>query len=172
MAAVSTALAIGFFVALAIEISILRPFRISCCERFRPVQMIDRRRDDILGLPPAQGLYLPEYEHDACGVGFVCHIKGKASNSIVDNALTMLERMNHRGACGCEPDSGDGAGILVSLPDKFLRREMNKKGITLPKFGQYGVAQVFLPKDTVSRNECIRMIQDVVDGYEMKILGW
>src|SRR6185369_861761 len=134
--------------------------------------MGDRRRNNFDGLPPAQGLYLPEYEHDACGVGFICHIKGKASNSIVDNALTMLERMNHRGACGCEPDSGDGAGILVSLPDKFLRREMNKKGITLPKFGQYGVAQVFLPKDTISRNACIRMIQDVVDGYEMKILGW
>ena len=130
------------------------------------------RRPSIIGLPPAQGLYLPEYEHDACGVGFICHIKGKASNSIVDNALTMLERMNHRGACGCEPDSGDGAGIMVRLPDKFLRREMAKKGITLPKFGEYAVGTVFLPKDMVSRNACIQMIEDVVEGYEMKILGW
>ena len=113
--------------------------------------MADRRRNPI-GYPPAQGLYLPEYEHDACGVGFICHIKGKASNKIVDNALTMLERMNHRGACGCEPDSGDGAGILVGLPDKFFRREMKKQGVALPKFGQYGVAQVFLPKDMVSRS--------------------
>ena len=124
------------------------------------------------GLPSAQGLYHPDFEHDACGVGFICHIKGKSSNSIVNNALTMLERMNHRGACGCEPDSGDGAGILVSLPDKFLRREMKKKGITLPPQGQYGVGQVFLPKDMVSRNSCIQMIEDVVEGYEMKILGW
>src|SRR5687768_12738775 len=124
------------------------------------------------GLPAAQGLYLPEYEHDACGVGFICHIKGKPSNKLVGDALTMLERMNHRGACGCEPDSGDGAGILVGLPDKFFRREMKKQGVTLPKQGQYGVAQIFLPKDMVSRNTCIQMIEEVVEAYEMKVLGW
>src|SRR3954449_2681628 len=100
----------------------------------------------IIGYPPPQGLYDPRFEHDACGVGFVCHMKGNASNSIVDNALEMLERMNHRGACGCEPDSGDGAGIMVKLPDKFLRREMGKKGVALPKAGHYGVAQIFFPK--------------------------
>ena len=127
---------------------------------------------DILGYPRAQGLYLPEYEHDACGVGFICHMKGKASNSIVDNALTMLERMNHRGGCGCEPDSGDGAGVLVKLPDKFLRREMKKQGVALPPAGQYGVAQVFLPKDMVSRSTCVSIIEDVVEAYGMKILGW
>ena len=70
-----------------------------------------------IGLPAAQGLYDPQFEHDACGVGFVCHIKGKASHAIVADALTMLENMNHRGACGCETDSGDGAGILVRMPD-------------------------------------------------------
>src|SRR5678816_1624925 len=99
----------------------------------------------LIGLPKPQGLYLPEFERDACGVGFVCHIKGKASHKIVDSALEMLERMNHRGACGCEPDSGDGAGIMVKLPDKLLRREMGKKGITLPAFGQYAVGTIFLP---------------------------
>src|SRR5882757_5779985 len=132
--------------------------------------MADRR--DIIGHHKAQGLYLPEYEHDACGVGFICHIKGKASNKIVADALTMLERMNHRGGCGCDPDSGDGAGILVKLPDKFLRREMKKQGVTLPREGQYGVAQIFLPKDVVSRNICIDIIEDIVASYEMKILGW
>jgi glutamate synthase domain-containing protein 2/glutamate synthase domain-containing protein 1/glutamate synthase domain-containing protein 3 len=130
------------------------------------------RRLNLIGYPRAQGLYLPEYEHDACGVGFICHIKGKASKKIVDNALTMLERMNHRGACGCEPDSGDGAGILVGLPDKFLRREMKKQGVSLPKQGQYGVAQVFLPKDMVSRSTCIGIFEDVVEQYGMKMLGW
>ena len=96
--------------------------------------MNDRRKESSLnGLPPAQGLYLPEYEHDACGVGFICHIKGKSSNKTVSDALMMLERMNHRGGCGCDPNSGDGAGILTKLPDKFLRREMKKQGITLPR---------------------------------------
>src|SRR3954451_12580218 len=126
------------------------------------------RRPTTIGLPPAQGLYLPEYEHDACGVGFVCNIKGKSSHKLVDDALTMLERMNHRGACGCEPDSGDGAGILVKLPDKFLRREMKKQGVALPKAGQYGVAQIFLPKDMVSRSACEQVIEDIVNAYEMK----
>src|SRR5688572_11417873 len=135
--------------------------------------MSDRQTpSSVLGLPRAQGLYLPEYEHDACGVGFICHIKGKASNKIVADALTMLERMNHRGACGCEPDSGDGAGILVALPDKFFRREMKKQGVALPKQGQYGVAQIFLPKDMVSRSTAVGIIEDVVEQYGMKILGW
>src|SRR5687767_399653 len=96
--------------------------------------------DDVNGLPPARGLYNPAYEHDSCGVGFVCHIKGKASNKIVSDALLMLVNMNHRGACGCEPDSGDGAGIMVRMPDAFMRRKAKELGFTLPKAGHYGVA--------------------------------
>src|SRR5687767_15852522 len=91
------------------------------------------------GLPSPQGLYHPDYEHDACGVGFICHIKGKASHSIVTDALEMLERMNHRGGCGCETDSGDGAGLLVKMPDAFLREKCAQIGITLPKPGQYAM---------------------------------
>ena len=87
------------------------------------------------GLPPAQGLYDPRYEHDSCGVGFLCHIKGKPSHKIVDDALLMLENMTHRGACGCESNSGDGAGILVRTPDKFLRRKCKELGINLPPLG-------------------------------------
>ena len=84
------------------------------------------------------GLYDPQFEHDACGVGFLCHIKGQASNRIVLQALEMLENMNHRGACGCEENSGDGAGILVRLPDAFFRRKCAAQGITLPRWATTG----------------------------------
>ena len=85
--------------------------------------------------PPAQGLYDPSHEHDACGVGFICQMKGIPSHQLVSDALQMLENMNHRGACGCEENSGDGAGILVKMPDRFFRKEARKLGITLPKAG-------------------------------------
>jgi glutamate synthase domain-containing protein 2/glutamate synthase domain-containing protein 1/glutamate synthase domain-containing protein 3 len=124
------------------------------------------------GYPPAQGLYNPQHEHDACGVGFICHIKGNASNRIVLQALEMLENMNHRGACGCEPDSGDGAGIMVRLPDAFLRRKCADLGLALPPLNQYGVANVFLPQDMVQRNECQRILEKVVADNGMVTLGW
>src|SRR5678810_533807 len=93
-----------------------------------------RSREDVQmrGLPSRQGLYDPRFEHDACGVGFICHIKGKASHATASDALQMLENMNHRGACGCETNSGDGAGILVRMPDGFLREKCSKIGIGLP----------------------------------------
>jgi glutamate synthase domain-containing protein 2/glutamate synthase domain-containing protein 1/glutamate synthase domain-containing protein 3 len=124
------------------------------------------------GYPPAQGLYDPQFEHDACGVGFLCHIKGKASNRIVLQALEMLENMNHRGACGCEPNSGDGAGILVHIPDGFFRRKCAELGFILPSLNQYGVANVFLPQDDSQRAECQRMLEKVVSDYGMVTLGW
>jgi glutamate synthase domain-containing protein 2/glutamate synthase domain-containing protein 1/glutamate synthase domain-containing protein 3 len=122
--------------------------------------------------PPAQGLYLPEFERDACGVGFICHIKGQASNRIVLQALEMLENMAHRGACGCEPNSGDGAGILVRIPDAFLRRKAMYLGFSLPPLGHYGVGNIFLPQDMVQRHECERMLERVVSDYGMVTLGW
>jgi glutamate synthase domain-containing protein 2/glutamate synthase domain-containing protein 1 len=124
------------------------------------------------GYPKPQGLYDPTFEHDACGVGFICHIKGKASHKIVASALEMLERMNHRGACGCEPDSGDGAGILVRLPEPYLRKQMKKQGVALPPAGQFGVATVFLPKDMVNRSYCEDIIGRTVRDYGMTVLGW
>src|SRR5271155_1454151 len=105
----------------------------------------------MLRPPPAQGLYDPQFEHDSCGVGFICHMKGKASNKIVQDALLMLENMSHRGACGCEPDSGDGAGILVKMPHEFFTRKARELGIRLPKPGNYAVGMIFLPKDLVLR---------------------
>ncbi len=124
------------------------------------------------GLPPPQGLYHPEFEHDACGVGFICHIKGIASHQVVSDALQMLENMNHRGACGCEEDSGDGAGILVKTPDSFFRRECKKLNITLPPVGQYGVGMIFLPQDSVQRHLCERVLERVARDNGMKVLGW
>ncbi len=124
------------------------------------------------GEPPAQGLYDPALEHDSCGVGFIVHIKGQKSHQIVEDAMTMLENMNHRGACGCEANTGDGAGILVQTPDKFLRREMAKAGIKLPPAGQYGVAGVFLPREEAERTECMKGFEEVVRAEGQTVLGW
>ncbi|HEY0008239.1 MAG TPA: hypothetical protein VGB55_05920, partial [Tepidisphaeraceae bacterium] len=124
------------------------------------------------GLPPAQGLYDPQFEKDACGVGFVAHIKGKASHKLVTQGLEILENMEHRGAVGAEPDSGDGAGILLGTPDKFFRRECAKLGFKLPKAGEYAVGMCFLPKDLVARRICEEKIEELTEEYGMKILGW
>ena len=125
------------------------------------------------GFPRPQGLYDPAFEHDACGVGFICHMKGKASNKIIDDALQMLENMNHRGGCGCEPDSGDGAGILVKMPHAFFQKEAQKLGFRLPKPGEYGVGMIFLPRDDmVARHECERNLEQIIRQFGMKVLGW
>jgi glutamate synthase (NADPH/NADH) large chain len=124
------------------------------------------------GLPAAQGLYDPRFEKDACGVGFICHIKGQASHQVVSDALLMLENMDHRGACGCEENSGDGAGILVRTPDAFFRRECRKLNITLPAPGQYGVGMIFLPQDMVQRDLCQRIVERVAVKNGMTVLGW
>ena len=109
---------------------------------------------DQFGLPPAQGLYNPENEHDACGVGFVAHIKGKKSHSIVEQGLTVLRNLTHRGAVGYDPKLSDGSGCLIQIPDRFLREEMAKQRVKLPHAGQYGVGMMFLPRDPASRIAC------------------
>ncbi len=122
--------------------------------------------------PPAQGLYDPSFEHDACGVGFICQMKGLASHQLVSDALQMLENMNHRGACGCEENSGDGAGILVKMPDKFFRKAAKKLGFRLPKLGEYAVGTIFLPKERAPRLQCEQTLEKVIRDYDMKVLGW
>jgi glutamate synthase domain-containing protein 2/glutamate synthase domain-containing protein 1/glutamate synthase domain-containing protein 3 len=124
------------------------------------------------GMPKAQGLYHPSFEHDACGVGFICHMKGTPSHQVVTDALQMLENMNHRGACGCEEDSGDGAGILVKTPDLFFRAECKNLGINLPAPGQYGVGMLFLPQDMVERYKCEQIMESTAKAYGIKVLGW
>src|ERR1700675_410875 len=95
--------------------------------------------------PGPQGLYDPQYEHDSCGVGFVVDLKNRKSHDIVQKALQILINLEHRGACGCETNTGDGAGILVQIPDRFLRKTTTALGITLPPAGRYGAGCVFLP---------------------------
>jgi glutamate synthase domain-containing protein 1 len=125
------------------------------------------------GKPAKQGLYDPVNEKDACGVGFVAHIKGKASHRIVEDALTMLENMDHRGACGCETNTGDGAGILIALPDAFLRKAAKRDaGLTLPPAGKYGTGVVFLPQDAEQAAHCQKTIERIVVEQGQVVIGW
>ncbi len=107
------------------------------------------------GMPFAQGLYDPRNEHDACGVGFIAHMKGQKSHQIVKDGLFILENLTHRGAVGADPLMGDGAGILVQIPDRFFREEMAKQGVTLPKAGEYAVGHIFM-RATRSRSSTSR----------------
>ena len=134
--------------------------------------MTDSIPRNVSGEPLAQGLYDPAFEHDSCGVGFVVHIKGRKSHQIVKDALTMLDNMEHRGACGCETNTGDGAGILVQVPDKFFRKVLAKSGFTLPPVGQYGVASIFLPRDPQERAICEKTLEQVVKAEGQTVLGW
>ncbi|QMU27794.1 glutamate synthase large subunit [Adhaeribacter radiodurans] len=118
------------------------------------------------------GLYDPEFEHDSCGIGFVAHLKGRKSHDIVEEALHMLARMEHRGACGCEKNTGDGAGILIQIPHEFFVDECVKLGIKLPPFGQYGVGLVFFPKDERLREECRAIINRNIERLGMQLLGY
>src|SRR5690348_15025620 len=101
--------------------------------------------------PPAQGLYDPRSERDACGIGFVAHLKGERSHDIIRKGLALLENLSHRGAAGCDPCTGDGAGLLLQIPHAFLRRACATLGITLPAAGRYGVGMLFLPTDADDR---------------------
>jgi len=118
------------------------------------------------------GLYSPEHEHDACGVGFVAHIKGGKSHDIVCNALKILENLDHRGAVGADKLMGDGAGILIQLPDALYREEMAAQGVTLPPPGEYGVGMIFLPKEHASRRACEQELERAVAVEGQVVLGW
>ncbi len=118
------------------------------------------------------GLYHPAFEKDSCGVGFIANIKGRKSHQIVTDALTMLERMEHRGACGCEPNTGDGAGILIQVPHEFFSSECHKLGFKLPTFGSYGVGLVFFPRDAKVREECRTVLNRQIKKMKMTLLGY
>jgi len=139
---------------------------------FHPSKASFAPAEPVGGLPKAQGLYNPANEHDACGVGFVAHIKGHKSHAIIEQGLKILENLDHRGAVGADKLMGDGAGILIQIPDAFYRQDLAKQGITLPAPGEYGVAMVFLPKEIASRLACEQELERSVRAEGQVVLGW
>ncbi len=123
--------------------------------------------------PPAkQGLYDPRFEHEACGVGFVVNIKGRKSHAIIQQALQVLLNLDHRGACGCEANTGDGAGILIQPPHEFLKLVAREARVTLPAPGEYGAGLLFLPRDRAQRAECEKIFAGIVGEEGQRLLGW
>jgi glutamate synthase (ferredoxin) len=132
----------------------------------------DWRAQTQISAPPKQGLYDPQFEHDACGLGFVVDIKGRKSHKLVSDALQILANLDHRGAVGCEPNTGDGAGILIQVPHDFFVAEAAKLGFKLPAFGQYGVGQLFLPKNSGEREAIKKELAKIISDEGQTVLGW
>ena len=130
------------------------------------------RPKTINGLPPAQGMYDPANEHDACGIGFVASVRGHKSHDIIRKGIQVLINLTHRGACGCDPETGDGAGVLIQIPHVFFARECSKLGITLPEPGQYGVGMTFLPVEKHQRLQCEGILERIVREEGLSVLGW
>ena len=120
----------------------------------------------------SRSLYVPSTEHDACGTGFVADIAGRRSREIVDDGLELLRRLSHRGATGADPDTGDGAGILIQLPERFLRAEAERLGLPLKPGRRFAIGQVFLPQDPASRAACEQIVEDVIAEEGQRVLGW
>jgi len=125
-----------------------------------------------LYLPKPQGLYHPKNEKENCGVGFIANIKSKASYKITEDALEMLSRMGHRGACGCEANTGDGAGILTNIPHEFFSQEIQSLFGVSVEAGRYGVGNIFLPQDDKQRQRCISIVEKVVNNEGQTLIGW
>ncbi len=119
-----------------------------------------------------KSMYVPQCESDACGIGFIANIKGNKTHQIIEDALTMLENMEHRGAIGSDPETGDGAGILLQVPDELLREECEKIGIQLPDFGYYGVGMIYFPGDVKQREECRRLLNIHIEELGFELLGY
>ena len=124
------------------------------------------------GLPPKEGLYDPANEHDACGMGFVANIAGQASHAVVRRGIEVLENLNHRGGAGCDPCTGDGAGVLIQVPDAFFRKETDRLGFGLPAAGAYAVGMVFLSSEPAERSWQIATVESVVAEEGQRLLGW
>src|SRR5215472_2476469 len=137
-----------------------------------PEQGYKGERSDLTGLPGKQGLYDPQVEHEACGVGFVVNMKGRKSHSIIEQSLQVLLNLDHRGACGCEANTGDGAGILMQPPHEFLKLVAREGKITLPSRGEYGVGMLFFPPTASQRAQCERIFSEIVVEEGQKVLGW
>ena len=129
--------------------------------------------DTMSNFPPAQGLYHPSQEHDACGLGFIVNIAGKPSHDIVLRGLQILTTLEHRGACGCDEETGDGAGILIQIPHQFFLKDTPKFGFELPaEAGDYGVAMCFLPVERQSRLACEGVMERITRDEGLYVLGW
>jgi glutamate synthase domain-containing protein 2/glutamate synthase domain-containing protein 1/glutamate synthase domain-containing protein 3 len=124
------------------------------------------------GLPEPQGLYHPTHEHDACGIGFVASIKGQKSHDIILKGIEVLVNLTHRGACGCDPETGDGAGVLIQIPHQFFARECATLGFTLPAPGQYGVGMIFFPVEKNARLQCEAVLERLAREEGLSVLGW
>jgi len=119
-----------------------------------------------------KGLYDPRYEHDACGIGFVANIRGAKSHQIIEMGLKILLNLRHRGACGCDAETGDGAGLLIQMPNDFMRTAAASAGVFLPAAGDYGTGLVFLPRDPAARKACIETLEQIVRDEQQLLLGW
>ena len=119
-----------------------------------------------------QGLYDPSHEHDACGMGFVVNLGGQKSHDIVRKGIEILINLTHRGACGCDPETGDGAGIVIQIPHDFFARECASLGFPLPEAGQYGVGMMFLPVEPQQRLICEGIVERIAREEGLTVLGW
>jgi len=122
--------------------------------------------------PLAQGLYHPSHEHDACGVGFVVNLNGEKSHDIIRKGIDVLINLTHRGACGCDPETGDGAGVLIEIPHEFFANECAKLGFSLPDPGRYAVGMMFLPVEQKQRLLCEGIFERIAREEGLKVLGW
>src|SRR5712692_9751322 len=141
--------------------------RLSC-----PMETMMSHPKSPNGLPPAQGLYDPAHEHDACGIGFVASVSGQKSHDIITKGIQVLLNLTHRGACGCDPETGDGAGVLIQVPHKFFARECHTLGFELPEPGSYGVGMTFLPVEKHPRLQCEGILERIVREEGLTVLGW
>src|SRR5215468_11294992 len=130
------------------------------------------RPNSTNGLSRAQGLYHPAHEHDACGIGFVASVSGQKSHDIIKKGLQVLLNLAHRGACGCDPETGDGAGVLIQIPHQFFAGECEKSGFKLPKAGGYGVGMIFLPVEKHPRLQCEGILERIIQEEGLTLLGW
>lgn len=137
-----------------------------------PPQTTQGNANNAFLAPKSQGLYHAKHEKDSCGVGFVAHIKGKKSHDIVAKGLELLTNLTHRGATGYDPKLGDGAGLLMQMPDTFIREEAAKLGMSLPAVGQYAVGQTFLPQDAANRAKCETIFAQIIEEEHQTLLGW
>jgi glutamate synthase (NADPH) large chain len=124
------------------------------------------------GIPKKQGLYDPEQEHDACGIGFVANVRGEKSHGVIRDGMQVLLNLAHRGACGCDAETGDGAGVLIQIPHEFYERECARLGFSLPAPGWYGVGMTFLPVEKHARLQCEGVLERIAGEEGLKVIGW